>query len=324
MRIGTISRCYILYFIILVLSGCSIEQPPSPTPDHQDFGSPGSNIPQKETVHSKTFGILYPVAQPFYEMITEQMEETAEDKDIQLTVKAPTESNVEQQILMMENMIKQQVDGIAISPIDPVAMAPLVNKAVQQGIPVICFETDIPNSQRLTYIGADPYQEGHLMGSIVNRELKGKGMIMVQGGLPSSPRERSRLNGMLDHLKTSKIQVLDIRYNEGISDNAIANLEQMIDDHPHFDALVSMDIISSSSSILVWKAQGLKRIALSYGLTPEVKEALVNGQINSAISENEELLGGIIIEQLFQASKGASLPAWIDTGIQEVSHPVLN
>lgn len=309
-------RLLLLMLILPAVAGCDGESPPAPS--SVDGGNPIilPKPPGKEAP-VKTFGILYPMAHPFYEMITEQMEEASKLQQIQLTVKAPAETNVEQQILMMENMIKQHVDGIAISPIDPVALAPYVNKAAQQGIPVICFETDIPDSQRLSYIGTNPYKEGALMGATVHQQLGGKGMIIVQGGVAGSAREKSRLEGMLDYLsQNSKIQILDIRYHEGLSELALTNLEKMIDDHPHFDALVSMDIISSSTSILVWKAQGLKRNALTFGLTPEVKEALVNGQINSVISENEYLLGGSIIQQLLQATSGSTLSTRIETGIK--------
>ncbi|WP_284645107.1 sugar ABC transporter substrate-binding protein [Paenibacillus silviterrae] len=268
----------------------------------------------------RTFGILYPMAHPFYENITEQMEEVAKQINIQLIVKAPAEWNAEQQMRMLETMIKQKVSGIAISPIDPVALAPLINKAVAEGIPVICFEEDVPQSQRLSFIGANPFQEGKLMGEIIERRLKGNGMIMIQGGLKNSLRERVRLDGMLDYLHAhSGIDILEVRYNQGNSERALTNLEKMIDDHPHFDALVSLDMISSSTSILVWKAQGLKRTALTFGLTPEVKEAVYNGQIEAVISGKEQAIGLHIIEQLLQASLGKPIPPVVNLEISELN-----
>lgn len=311
---------FILILILLAqlfLTGCMNSDKPTVSTARNPAATAALLTEEADTL---TFGVLYPVAHPYYEMVTKRMEESARQHQVRLIVKAPAELNLEQQILMMENMIKQRVDGIAISPIDPVLLAPIVNKAVQQGIPVICFESDIPDSRRLSYIGTDSYKEGQLMGEMIDKQLKGKGMIMVQGGLESSVRENSRLNGMLEFLKANtKVQILDVRYHNGRSDLALEDLERMIDDHPHFDALVTLDIISSSTSILVWKAQGLKRIAFSYGLTPEVREALINGQIHAVISEHEELLGDRIMTSLVQAAAGTPIPAWLNSEFKPIT-----
>jgi ribose transport system substrate-binding protein len=307
----------LVLLVQLLLPGCQASSSSPVTP------SGASAVPtpgDEENAEPLTFGILYPMAHPYYEMMTTRMEESAKQHRIRLMVKAPAELNLEQQLLMMENMIRQKVDAIAISPIDSEQLAPVIDKAVQQGIPVICFEADVPLSKRASYIGADAYQEGRLMGEMINKQLKGKGMIMIQGGLEHSVKEKTRLDGMLAFLKANtKVQILEVRYHNGQSQLALEELENMIDAHPHFDALVTLDIISSSTSILVWKAQGLKRFAFSYGLTPEVKEALINGQIHAVISENEEQLGERIITALLQAAAGTALPDWINSRFQEIT-----
>ncbi|MDQ0900951.1 substrate-binding domain-containing protein [Paenibacillus sp. V4I7] len=315
-----IRNLFLLFLLVFTLASCKVSEPSNDPAFDSSPLQEATKASDKERKVTSTFGILYPMANPFYEMITELVEQAAEPQSIKLIIKAPDEINLEQQILMMETMIKQKVDGIAISPIDPVALAPVINKAVSLGIPVICFETDVPASKRLSYIGTDSYNEGYLMGAIIKRFLKGKGMIMVEGGLSKASQQKRRLEGMLQYLKwNTEIQVLEIRFNEGQSDRDLSNLEEMIDQHPHFDALVSLDFISSSNSILIWKAQGLKRDSLTFGMSPEVKEALLNGQITSVISENEHLWGQWIIQQLLLASEEKNVPAFIDTGLQEVT-----
>ena len=70
----------------------------------------------------RTFGIIYPMADVYYEAVTESAARAAESAGVRLIIKAPDEANLEQQIRMMETMIKQGVDGIAISPIDSEAL----------------------------------------------------------------------------------------------------------------------------------------------------------------------------------------------------------
>lgn len=189
-----------------------------------------------------------------------------------------------------------------LDPIDSQALAPAIDKAVQAGIPVICFEADSPDSIRLSHIGTVHYQAGALMGEVVEKLLQGRGMLLVEGGQLRSDNDKQRLEGFLQYIrKRTDMKVVDIRHHDGSSEQALADLEAMIDAHPHFDALVSMDWIAGSTSVLVWKAKGLNRDSITFGMTPKIQEAIRNGQISSVVSQNEQDSGRLLVESLWNA-----------------------
>lgn len=300
------------FFILLLLALFTASCQPAP-PTSQVNSSEPSIIPSDR---DRVFGIIFPMAFPAYEKITENAEETAKAANIRLLVSAPDEANLEQQIRIMESMIKQKVDGIAIAPVNPEALAPVINKAVEQGIPVICFETDSPGSKRLSYIGSDNYETGRQLGKATDLLLNGKGMVLVGTGMPEMDSLKERLEGLLNYLNDeTEIEVLEVRYNDGREDLAITEQEEMINAHPHFNAFLSLDFVSSSASILIWKAYGLNRHVLSIGATPKIEEALLNGQVTSIISQYENQWGRKIIEALMKVSEGEIIPEMIDTGI---------
>lgn len=272
-----------------------------------------------------TFGILYPFAHPFYETITEQAQQAAGPQHVTLLVQAPDEANAEQQIRMMENMINRHVDGIAVDPIDAAAMRPIIDKAVAAGIPVICFESDAPGSQRLSFIGADNRLAGQRMGGLLDGLLGGRGMILVETGTSHMDSLNKRLEGLRHYLESyTEIQVLDVRYNEGSEATAQTDLEQMIDDHPHFDAFIALDPLSVSAAVLVWKAMGLSRHALTFGMMPEIEDAIRNGQLTATVSQYEQEWGTQIVARLLQAANGHKLPAFSDTGMTDVTIETLS
>ncbi|MBP2113617.1 sugar ABC transporter substrate-binding protein [Paenibacillus silagei] len=263
-----------------------------------------------------TFGIIYPMVNATYEMITGKAEAVARKHNVELLVQAPDEANLEQQIRIMEMMIKRGVDGIAIAPVDSQALTAMINKAAAQGIPVVCFESDSPASRRAAYIGADNRATGAVMGQTVERLLSGKGMILVESGMSRMQSTRERLLGLETYLtQHTDIDVLEIRHNDGSEERAAGQLEQMISDHPHFSALVNLDFVSSTSSVLVWKAKGLKRYNLALGLTPALQQALDNGQITRVISQNEQNWGEDIINTLLLQAKNIDTAKWINTDI---------
>lgn len=278
------------------------------------------NEPTPPDKANLTFGIIFPMADPAYEQITENAEQIAQENHVSLLVAAPDEANLEQQIRIMESMIRQNVDGIAISPVDGDALIPVINKAINHNIPVICFESDSPRSNRLSFIGSDNYETGKKLGEAVSTVLKGKGMILVGTGMTEMLSLKLRLEGLLTYLNTeTEIEVLEVEYNEGKKDVAIANLENAINEHPHFSAFLSLDSISSSASILIWKASSSKRYVLSIGKTLESQTALQNGQIHTIISQNEQQWGEMMIKTLLKATAEEPIQSFIDMGISEIT-----
>lgn len=282
------------------------------------------NAEQMESMNIKqaqqTFGIIFPMTDPAYEQVIASAEGIAKENQVRLIIAAPEEANLEQQIRILESLVRQKVDGIAISPVDGEAIIPAINSAIEHGIPVVCFESDAPSSNRLTYIGSDNVETGKRLGEAVDHLLNGKGMIIVGTGMSDMLSLRERLEGLLDYLyKETEIEVLEVNYNEGNKDDAIAYLEQSIDDHPHFSAFISLDSISSSASILIWKAAGLKRYVLTIGETEESEAALANGQIHTIISQNEQQWGETIITSLLQANELEPMSSFINMGIKEIT-----
>lgn len=302
-----------VFLVTILATGCQ-----AAADDESKQAAPAETA-QLQNKPKLTFGIIYPMAHPYYETITQNAKEAAQHYGINLIVKAPDEANLEQQIRMMETMIAQKVNGIAISPIDSNVMTPIINKAVQAGITVFCFESDAPGSQRMSYIGADNVATGKGIGKIVDQLLNGSGMIIVENGISITMSAKERLKGMLDYLEqNTSIQVLEVLHHEGSNTLALQQLEKMIDDHPHFDAFIALDYVASSTSILVWKATGLSRYALAVGMMPETKEAIRNGQITASLSQNEQKWGSLIIEGLYQAAGNRAVSSAQDSGLTEI------
>lgn len=255
------------------------------------------------------FGIIYPLVHPYYEIVTEKAEQAAMKAGGRLIIKAPDEANPEQQIRMIEDMVRQGVDGIAISPIDSEVLTPYINQAIEAGIPVICFESDAAGSNRLVYIGGDHERSGALMGEALTRIMGDEGMVLVEYGMPSMTSQKKRLHGFIDYTRDhTNLQVLEVRSHEGRQDQALLELEQMIDAHPHFDAFISLDYVSGASSIIAWKAMGLNRYALTFGMMPAIEEAIINGQISLAVSQNEVVWGEYIVNTLRDLMRNFTVP----------------
>ena len=71
-----------------------------------------------------------------------------------VVVAPPQESDIQGQIALVEDQLAKNIDGIAIAPTDPNALAPIVEEARKQGVGVVFIDTKGINDG-VTFIGTN-------------------------------------------------------------------------------------------------------------------------------------------------------------------------
>ncbi|MGN0514083.1 MAG: LacI family DNA-binding transcriptional regulator, partial [Lachnospiraceae bacterium] len=88
-------------------------------------------------------------------------------------------SNVEAQVIALQQCMGAKLDGIILSPINTPRIVEKIDQCMAAGIPVITVNTDIKGSQRLCYIGQDGFKAGCVAGRLMGEFLQGKGKVAV-------------------------------------------------------------------------------------------------------------------------------------------------
>ncbi|MFM1769696.1 MAG: D-ribose-binding periplasmic protein precursor [Verrucomicrobiota bacterium] len=100
---------------------------------------------------------------------------------------------------IVEDLLTRGVDGMAISPIDPVNQTDLLNKAA--GLTkLVTHDSDAPEANRLVYIGMDNYKAGRMCGALIKEALPNGGKIMILVGRLEQDNARRRRQGVIDEL----------------------------------------------------------------------------------------------------------------------------
>src|SRR5277367_5835712 len=72
----------------------------------------------------------------------------------------PTGYQPNAELGMFRQVVEQHPAGICLSAAQPEIFRAEIDKAVAQGIPVICVDADAPDSKRVLYIGTDNFKAG--------------------------------------------------------------------------------------------------------------------------------------------------------------------
>jgi rhamnose transport system substrate-binding protein len=72
--------------------------------------------------------------------------------EFEVTSDAPTEADIGKQIEFLDNAISRGVDGLMFAANDPVAISPVLRKALKAGIPVIGYAADSEPDARSWFV----------------------------------------------------------------------------------------------------------------------------------------------------------------------------
>jgi ribose transport system substrate-binding protein len=129
------------------------------------------------------------------------------DFGVRVEVLMPPKGLVDQK-RMVETLLSNGSDGIAISPIDAANQVQMINEAARV-TNVITQDSDAPDSNRLCFIGMDNYTAGREAGKLVKEALPDGGEVMIFVGRLEQLNSQQRRQGVIDDLLDRPVQTLD-------------------------------------------------------------------------------------------------------------------
>ena len=310
--------------LLLLLAAAAV---PPPLPAAGDAEQ--EDLAPVPSVEEKVFAIVYPLVHPFFEPVTELAIEYGRQRGVRIITRGPESTDVAQQIAIMEELIAGRVDGIALCATDPDALTPLADRAIAAGIPAIAFESDMPRSRRLCFLGTDNYKAGQHLAEVLARELDRKGRALLCTGLPTQMSLNQRIQGIRDVLpaRYPVVTIVDLRTGKGDPALTLAVIEEQIRAHPDFDSFTTIDATGGPLAVDVWKAKGWKgevHKIVTFDDMPENLEGIRAGIVNSVVSQKQWTWGPLIIDRLLDHDRRASVPDYTDTGTVEITRDNVN
>lgn len=150
--------------------------------------------------------------------------------------------DTEQQIKDIESFIEQGVDLLVISPNESAAITPVVQKAMQNNIPVILLDRKIETQDYTAYIGGDNYQIGYEVGLYAVDYLKEKGNVLEMRGWEGSTADKDRHDGFMAAVrKYPDITIVAQRRGDFLLETAQREMEQLLKEEHHIDLVFAMN-----------------------------------------------------------------------------------
>jgi LacI family transcriptional regulator len=254
------------------------------------------NVAGKALAYSKNpviFGIVMPPKEiRFFDEIRSGIHAAAEElKDLGIRLeycyvdnKSPKEGAA-----AIEQLVEMGANGIMFSVMDDQLIRENINKAVDQGVPVVTFNSDVENSKRICFVGQDLYKSGKVAAGLMSKILTQNAKVLVLTGNLNFHAHRSRVQGFIECLKENGNNLEVVGVIEGFDRFAdtYSQVDQALKEHPDI-AGIYLATGSIHASIDAIKHNGKEREirVICNDLLPEVEQGLRENIIDFTIVQN--------------------------------------
>ncbi len=141
---------------------------------------------------------------PFFDLARDGCMAAAEEMgNVTCNYIGPGEHTEAEQVQIVQDLITQGVDGIAVAPSNAPAMARALRAAQEAGIPVMTWDSDLLPEDvalRSTYVGTKNYDIGVNLAKLVQARHPDGGTVCLQTGGAAAANHNERLKGVRDTL----------------------------------------------------------------------------------------------------------------------------
>jgi len=199
----------------------------------------------------------------------------------------PTAYDPNGEIGMFRQIVEQHPAGICVSAARPELFQAEIDKAVAEGIPVICVDADVPNSKRVLYIGTDNFKAGRESLKRMAVLVPGKGSIVVIT-IPGQHNLDDRVAGVADALKNFPgLKLTKILDNKGNVGTAFDQISDLIQKKEKVDGIICLEAsggAGAAGALHRFSMEG-KLPIVAFDNDPETLDWIERGAITATITQ---------------------------------------
>ncbi|PRY77718.1 rhamnose transport system substrate-binding protein [Yoonia maritima] len=232
----------------------------------------------------------------FFEAAARGAEEAAgELGGVEIIYTGPTDTTAEGQIEVINSLIAQRVDAIAVSANDPDALVPALQKAMDRGITVISWDSGVaPEGREMHLSPSSNALIGQTIIKLAADEMPDGGQVAILSATSTSTNQNiwiDEMNAVMGDYPN--IEVVATVYGDDLADKSYRETQGLIQTYPDLDAIIaptSVGIVAAAQAVADAGKIGEVNVT-GLGLPSEMAGAIESGASKSFAIWNPVDLG---------------------------------
>jgi len=255
----------------------------------------------------------------FWQAVKSGAEQAAKDLKVRVTFEGPeTEAMVDKQIDMLSAALAKKPQAIGFAALDSQAAIPLLKKAQAAKIPVVAFDSGVDSDIPMTTTTTDNKAAAALAADKMAEMIGKSGEVALVVHDQTSRTGVDRRDGFVNRIKSTypNIKIVSVQYGGGDQLKSTEITKSILQASPNLKGIFGANegsAIGVVNGVKEMKRSG-KVVIIGYDSGKQQKNAIIDGSMAGAITQNPVGMGYKTVEMAVKAIKGEKLPKVVDTG----------
>jgi rhamnose transport system substrate-binding protein len=256
--------------------------------------------------------ILVPknLGNPYFDTANVGAQEAAGELGVEVTYTASATADATEQIQLLNSLIAQGVDGLAISANDADALVPTGGEAIAAGIPVVSWDSAIGEGGRTIHVNqADAEGIGRVQVEMASELIGGEGQIAILSATSTAPNQNEWIEFMqaeLEKPEFANIELVGVVYGDDEDEKSYNEAVGLMRTYPDLKAIIAPTTVGIAAAARAVQDQGRVGEVFVTGLgTPnQMREYVKSGASPAFALWNPADLGYLAIYALNAIATG--------------------
>jgi ribose transport system substrate-binding protein len=253
-------------------------------------------------------------------------EEHAADYDL-IVNGIKNETDLGEQVNLVEEMIAQQVNAIVIAPADSKALVTVLKRAKDAGILVVNIDNKLDAGVlkeaglSVPFVGPDNRAGAHKVGEALAKRLNKGDQVAVIEGVPTAFNGQQRRLGFEDAMKAAGMNIVTEQSGNWEMDKANTVAAAILNEQPDLKAILCANDNMALGAVAAIQAAGKtgKVLVVGFDDIGAIRPMLADGRVVATANQHADQLAVFGIEAALKILKGEAPPADQTTAVDLVT-----
>jgi ribose transport system substrate-binding protein len=270
--------------------------------------------PREAPAAKKIALVMKTLTNPFFVEMEKGARRAQKELGVELLVKtASQETSIEQQIQIVEELIRMKVDAIVIAPGDSLRLVPVLKTAQEAGIQVVNIDNRLDAEamkkhglKHVPFISADNEKAAYASARFISRHINKPTEAAILEGIRNADNSRQRRSGAErafqenPHVRIVARETANWKIDEGY-----AVTRRLFSVHPNIRLLFCANDMMALGALKYLQESGREGVKVAaYDALEEAKEAVRAGQLAVTVDQQASEQGYQGVVSALRALKG--------------------
>ena len=227
------------------------------------------------------------------------------------------ETDLAQQVALIDQMIASGVDAIVVAPADSKAVVPALARAAAAGIIVVNIDNQLDADTlaeyelRIPFVGPDNFAGAEKVGNYLAATMEADQSVAILEGVPTTYNSQRRTAGFLKAMNDAGINVVAQQSAQWDQTAAVTVTSGILIQHPELDAILAANdnMALGAVAAITQSGRGDAIKVVGFDNISAVQELIREGRVLATADQHADLLAVYGVEFALEALSGGAKQA---------------